>query len=153
MKSRVLLVVLLFICLAALANHQVFADTDGSELQIFSPSQLEIQLGADWAGAQFELRTDMGIYPQPIRVDDTGILKLEIGGSSEYVLSCLSLGSAHSVPAANRPGSTTQTEHPAETVDEPSRVGAPVLLLAGILLFAAGTLAGCGVMLIQRHKA
>lgn len=32
--------------------------TDGSELQVAQPEQLEIQLGAEWAGVEFQLKTD-----------------------------------------------------------------------------------------------
>ena len=35
----------------------VYADTDGNELKITNqPDKLVIQLGADWAGAEFELK-------------------------------------------------------------------------------------------------
>ena len=64
--------------------------TDGTEMQVLEPEQLEIQLGADWAGVEFELKTDSGMYPGTIPVGEDGVLRLEIGGSSSYVLTCLS---------------------------------------------------------------
>ena len=70
--------------------------TDGSELQIVTPEQLEIQLGPDWAGVEFRLRTDAGMYPGMIPVGDDGVLRLEIGGSSCYQLTCT--GSAVPIP-------------------------------------------------------
>lgn len=39
--------------------------TDGTEMQVIQPEQLVIQLGADWAGVEFELKTDAGMYPVP----------------------------------------------------------------------------------------
>lgn len=63
--------------------------TDGSELQVATPEQLEVQLGPAWAGVEFRLKTDSGMYPGTIPVGDDGVLHLEIGGSSRYQLSCI----------------------------------------------------------------
>ena len=71
--------------------------TNGDEMQVATPEKLEIHLGQEWAGVTFELTTDYGKYPDPIPVGEDGVLRLEIGGSSSYVLSCLS--SAEEVPA------------------------------------------------------
>ena len=49
--------------------------TDGTEMQVLQPQQLEIQLGSNWAGVEFQLKTDAGLYP-------------EIGGSPTYTLTC-----------------------------------------------------------------
>ena len=53
------------------------------------PQNLEIQLGQSWAGVEFQLKTDFGMYPGVIPVGADGILRLEIGGSENYILSCL----------------------------------------------------------------
>ncbi len=63
--------------------------TQGNELQVLQPSSLEIQLGTKWIGVEFMLRTDAGVYPGTIVVGNDGTLRLEIGGSSSYILSCL----------------------------------------------------------------
>ena len=63
--------------------------TDGDELHVVEAQKLEIQLGTEWAGVEFMLRTDAGVYPGVIPVDETGVLSLEIGGSKTYILSCL----------------------------------------------------------------
>lgn len=63
--------------------------TDGTEMQVLEAEQLEIQLGADWAGVEFELKTDAGMYPGTIAVGEDGVLRMEIGGSSSYILTCL----------------------------------------------------------------
>ena len=34
--------------------------TDGTELEVIQPQNLEIQLGESWAGVEFELKTDAG---------------------------------------------------------------------------------------------
>ena len=69
-----------------------FADTDGSEIQVVSPSYLEVQLGPAFAGTEFQFRTDTGIYPGLIQVGEDGVLRLEIGGSSHYILSSVGTG-------------------------------------------------------------
>ena len=69
-----------------------YADTDGSEIQVVSPSYLEVQLGPAFAGTEFQFRTDTGIYPGLIQVGEDGVLRLEIGGSSHYILSNVGTG-------------------------------------------------------------
>ena len=63
--------------------------TDGTELEVVQPEKLEIQLGESWAGVAFELKTDAGMYPGVIPVGEDGILRLEIGGSTSYILTCM----------------------------------------------------------------
>lgn len=63
--------------------------TDGTELEVIQPQNLEIQLGESWAGVEFELKTDAGMYPGVITVGEDGVLRLEIGGSKNYILSCI----------------------------------------------------------------
>ena len=85
--------------------------TNGDEMQVATPEKLEIHLGQEWAGVTFELTTDYGKYPDPIPVGEDGVLRLEIGGSSSYVLSCLS--SEAETPA---PGETVASdEAPSES--------------------------------------
>ncbi len=88
--------------------------TEGSEMQVIQPEQLEIQLGADWAGVEFELKTDSGMYPGTIPVGRDGVLRLEIGGSSSYVLTCLN--SAVSAPDPAQAPAATQI--PQENIAE-----------------------------------
>ena len=75
-----------------LHSPPAFADTDGSEIQVVSPSYLEVQLGPAFAGTEFQFRTDTGIYPGLIQVGEDGVLRLEIGGSSHYILSSVGTG-------------------------------------------------------------
>ena len=48
-----------------------------------------MQLGTRWAGVEFELRTDAGIFPVPVVVDEYGVLTMDLGGSTTYTLSCI----------------------------------------------------------------
>lgn len=84
--------------------------TNGDELQVAEPEQLVIQLGEDWAGVEFELKTDAGMYPGTIAVGADGVLRLEIGGSKNYTLSCLN----SSVPAPIPQDSYLQETNPQE---------------------------------------
>ncbi len=95
---------ILFICLCILRLTAITSmaypasqGTDGTELQVFRPATLEIQLGPEWAGTEFSLRTDVGVYPGNITVGNNGVLKLEIGGSSSYIISRMSTAVTPSV--------------------------------------------------------
>lgn len=87
--------------------------TDGTELEVIQPQNLEIQLGESWAGVEFELKTDAGMYPGVITVGEDGVLRLEIGGSENYILSCLN--STVEVP---EPGETLPAAEETAPVDE-----------------------------------
>lgn len=85
--------VLFFMCtilLGTLLSPAALADTDGTEPKITQkPDQLVLQLGMRWAGVEFELRTDAGIFPVPVAVDEYGVLTMDLGGSTTYTLSCI----------------------------------------------------------------
>lgn len=89
--------------------------TDGTELEVIQPQNLEIQLGESWAGVEFELKTDAGMYPGVITVGEDGVLRLEIGGSENYILSCLN--STVEIPI---PGETVPTEEGTEPAADPT---------------------------------
>ena len=82
---------LLFL-LSSMTVLAVSEGTQGNELQVLEPEYLEIQLGGSWAGVEFILETDYGIYPGTIVVGNDGVLRLEIGGSETYRLTCLQSG-------------------------------------------------------------
>ena len=94
--------------------------TEGNELQVLQPEQLEIHLGAELAGAQFSLKTDAGMYPGTVAADANGILKLEIGGSSAYVLIRLD----PETTAASAPASTESTGDPSSEASESAEAAA-----------------------------
>ena len=85
--------------------------TDGTELEVIQPQNLEIQLGESWAGVEFELKTDAGMYPGVITVGEDGVLRLEIGGSENYILSCLN--SSVEIPEPGEPATAATEEAPA----------------------------------------
>lgn len=101
----------------------VYADTDGTELQVTDqPEKLVIQLGPAWAGVEFELKTDVGVYPQPVVVSPEGVLSMELGGSKTYTLSCLSSPVAPPLPqaegtAADEPGRPDSALEPTVSPD------------------------------------
>lgn len=90
-KTKRTLVMSVIIMLLLLLPQTAYAadGTDGTAMQVLQPQQLEIQLGSNWAGVEFQLKTDAGLYPGTIPVGEDGVLRLEIGGSSTYTLTCL----------------------------------------------------------------
>ena len=149
--------------------------TNGDEMQVATPEKLEIHLGQEWAGVTFELTTDYGKYPDPIPVGEDGVLRLEIGGSSSYVLSCLSSEAEAPVPSEtthseNPPSESTPAEDatvskdeledieditPTEPTEEGGKVaGIPVshiIMFGGGLLVAVGALVG--INYFQKRRA
>ena len=149
--------------------------TNGDEMQVATPEKLEIHLGREWAGVTFELTTDYGKYPDPIPVGEDGVLRLEIGGSSSYVLSCLSSETeapapSETSPSENAPSESTPAEDatvskdelediedvtPTEPTEEDGKVaGIPVshiIMFGGGLLVAVGAL--IGINYFQKRRA
>lgn len=142
-------------------QHLTGDDTDGTELQVAQPVILEVQLGPQWAGVEFQLKTDAGLYPGTIAVGQDGILRTELGNSGSYVLSCLTLNAAVPAPGdipspdvtqqEQEPlttGSTENADAASQNVQEqdsgrPTVGGIPVMhiiLFGGGLLLAAGSL-------------
>lgn len=129
--------------------------TEGDELEVMQPQKLEIQLGTAWSGVEFELRTDAGKYPGVVRVGADGVLRMEIGGSDEYLLSCIN--SKVEVPDPEQALATKdEVEIPAEEVPtaeptpqpDPNTVaGIPV---AHLLVFVGGLLLAVVVLVVLR---
>ena len=85
-NKYIILAVILFI-LPIFAIPVVYADTDGNELRITAqPDKLVLQFGKDWAGVEFELKLDSGVFPVPLKADSSGVLIMELGGSKTYTL-------------------------------------------------------------------
>lgn len=144
-------------CTVLMTAGTVSADTDGTELPAVQPAQLEIRLGPDWAGAGFQLRTDAGLYPGELVVEETGVLRLEIGGSQSYLLSCTEPPSPPAHPAEKTPDSEIQLSIEPGGAEEPIPQPSPVfeedaprgLILAfpAVVFLAAGCL-----FLLHRRK-
>lgn len=112
--KKLIAILLSILALAALLLLPVSAKdgTDGTELQVLTPEQLEIHLGAELAGAEFSLKTDVGMYPGTVVADEDGTLRMEIGGSSAYVLTRLNQSAATPTETAvpEKTDSITDTE-------------------------------------------
>ena len=143
MRKRKALAAMLAVMAMSLMTFNAHADTDGTELQVAEPSQLTIQLGPEWAGVEFQLRTDSGVYPGTVMVDESGVLSLEIGGSSTYELSCL--------------GETDLTPTPTDSAAQPSDEGGDELTVYGIpvvhlAIFGGGLLAAIVLLIALRFS-
>lgn len=117
-KKMIPMFMSLVLMVTMLIPQTVFATggTEGDEMQVMEPEQLEIQLGTDWAGVEFELKTDAGMYPGTIPVGEDGVLRLEIGGSSTYILTCLN--SEVSVPDPTQAPATEEADTTDDTAEE-----------------------------------
>jgi hypothetical protein len=170
-KTKITLLMSVMLMLIWLLPQTVYAaeGTEGTEMQILQPQQLEIQLGSNWTGVEFQLKTDAGLYPGTIPVGEDGVLRLEIGGSSTYTLTCLNSSTPApdvvQAPATEEADSkdvtsaATETEpesevkQPADTEitsaeDEPNTIaGIPVLHIA---LFGGGLLIAVAVLIGMR---
>ena len=125
----------------------VHADTDGNELKTTNqPDKLVIQLGADLANAEFELKLDSGVFPVPVIANSSGVLTMELGGSKTYTLTRL-LPAAPPIVLTQPDDSQQQqkTENP-EREDDPI-MNAPSERTAGVpLVYLFVFLGGLGVI-------
>jgi len=161
-KKYIILAVILFI-LPIFTVPVVYADTNGNELKTTKqPDKLILNLGKEYAGMEFELKLDSGIFPVPVKVDKSGVLIMELGGSKTYTLTRLKPAA---IPETTKPDLTTEaasinipspnseiyTEEPIisetdiiEPITEPEPVDNSIpllhviLLLSGIILIAGG---------------
>lgn len=135
----------------------VFASegTESDTLEVMQPQKLEIQLGTAWSGVEFELRTDAGKYPGVVRVGADGVLRMEIGGSNEYLLSCMN--SRTDVPDPEQafatkdeveiPAAEALVEEPAPQPEPNTIAGIP---MAHLLVFVGGLLLAVIVLFVLR---
>ena len=149
MKAKLtkgILLILSLLCILCVPVTPVYAaqqGTDGSELQVVKAEQLEIQLGTSWSGVEFQLKT--------VKVGTDGVLRLEIGGSSQYILTCIN--SSTSIPEPeDTADSTDRTQAPATTEQSPetnekAASGIPTL---HIILFAGGMVIAIGTLIVMQ---
>ena len=120
--------------------------TDGDELHVVEAQQLEIQLGTEWAGVEFMLRTDAGVYPGVIPVDETGVLSLEIGGSKTYILSCLQSSVAIPDVTLLQAPVTSETEPDKDDLEDIKDIE-PAIPVSHIVMFVVGIIAAVGILI------
>lgn len=160
MKTKLakgILLILSLLCILCIPVTPVYAaqqGTDGSELQVVKAEQLEIQLGTSWSGVEFQLKTDAGVYPDAVKVGTDGVLRLEIGGSSQYILTCVNSSTAASAPEdtsdATDPAQVPATTERNPESNEKAESGIPTL---HIILFAGGMVIAVGTLIaMQIHK-
>ena len=165
-KSVALVLALMCILCFPIGVSAASQGTNGDEMQVATPEKLEIHLGQEWAGVTFELTTDYGKYPDPIPVGEDGVLRLEIGGSSSYVLSCLSSEAEAPVPGETVSSETTPSEDATVNKDElvdieevdptesEEKSGIPtshIVMFGGGLVVAIGALVG--ISYFQKRRA
>ena len=149
-KSILLVVAMLCVlCFPVQVMAETQQGTNGDELQLMEAQKLEIQLGAEWAGVEFQLKTDAGLYPGTVKVGQDGVLRMEIGGSKSYILTCMN--SAVEVPEVTQAPATTETDSEqnnseTDSAEESSATvaGIPVL---HIVLFAGGMVVAIGALI------
>lgn len=151
-QRRLRVTLLTALCLAMCLCTTAFADTDGTEPKITQqPDQLVLQLGTRWAGVEFELRTDAGVFPAPIVVDETGVLTMDLGGSTTYTLSCINSTVPIPDPAQDAsPAPQQAAEDGQATVSDPLQqtdssgripIGTLIIFLLGLACAAGGLIA------------
>lgn len=149
-KSILLVVAMLCIlCFPVQVLAETQQGTTGDELQLMEAQKLEIQLGAEWVGVEFQLKTDAGLYPGTVVVGQDGVLRMEIGGSKSYILTCMN--SAITVPEPTQAPATTETDPEnnnsgTDSAEEGSATvaGIPVL---HIVLFGGGMVVAIGALI------
>lgn len=146
-------ILLALLCCLLIGTGTAFAagdDTDGTELQVAQPVMLEVQLGTQWAGVEFQLKTDAGLYPGTISVGQDGILRMELGNSGSYILPCMN--STVTVPEPSSAADTDrQTSDAPDTAadsddsqSEPDHAAGGGIPTAHLVLFGGGMLLAVG---------
>jgi len=141
---RAAIYILLFNILAAATLTLPFparAGAEESEIRITGqPDRLILELGPQWAGAEFELRTDAGVFPAAVTADLNGVLRMDLGGSKTYTLRYI-------LPHTALPDPQAEAETAAEPGSDVGEAGtgpeANLLMVHGIPVFhIAGFIAG-----------
>lgn len=125
------------------------ADTDESTLRMAKePDQLVLQLGVRWAGVEFQLRTDAGLFPVPVVVNESGVLTMDLGGSTTYTLTCMDSTvpipdpeQSQTAAESETPQMTAQPEPTQPALDPPVQQQAPMW---PVTIFVAGLAAAGG---------
>ena len=161
-KAIALILAMICILCFPVPASAISQGTDGTELQVMKPEKLEIRLGEDWAGVEFDLSTDAGKYPGVIVVGEDGVLRMEIGGSSSYILSCANSFDEIPDPSAMVPDETEES-HPSNDGDksvaartdpiESSKDDVKLRIPNVLLMLGGGSLVlSIAILLLRRSK-
>ncbi len=124
--------------------------TNGDELNVVSVQKLEIQLGTEWSGKKFQLKTDVGLYPDDIIVDNDGVLRLEIGGSKSYILSCVGLGKTSEDENINDENKSDEKRGEEAAEQGKQQTDVRKIPVKHIVIFAAGIIIIAGLLIAMR---
>ena len=159
LKSCALYIVsaLMIFALLTIMAPAVYADTDGSELRTTAqPDRLVLDLGADWAGIQFELKLDTATFPFPVAADSAGVLTMELGGSNTYTLTRLDTAAPAEAASTQTQGQISPESSPAEP-DDPDMLPSDERAIgftvppAQLIIFLVGLILAVGGLLIMRR--
>lgn len=158
MRNKLIKCILLLISFVCILSCPVAVSaqpqgTTGEEMQLMEASDLEIQLGPDWSGVEFQLKTDAGMYPGTVVVGEDGVLCMEIGGSKSYVLSCI--GSSVDAPVPAQDPSVSENEKESSDTAVSDRDNAKKNTIAGIpivhlILFVGGMILAVGSLIVMQ---
>ena len=153
-RKQILIAFIIMAVITAIGTPAVYADTDGTEIQITDqPGRLILQLGPQWAGVEFELKTDAGVFPAPVVVDASGILKMDLGGSKTYTLSCVMSAIAVPVPQTElNPPAPKPSADPEDTSVPESRDFNSIPTSHLIMFFGGLAAAVTGLLLMRYFK-
>jgi len=114
-----------------------------------NPEILFVELGSEWAGREFKLKTDLGEFTGTIKADENGVLETELGGSKTYTLSAVSpadpVASSHPEPAQTEAGQSSEKNNEVQNADSEIPTYHMVLFFGG--------LAACSAILIGMRVA
>lgn len=151
-----LLSVLAMMCVFCFSVAPVFAQpqgTDGTEMQVAQPEKLEIQLGIEWAGAEFQMKTDAGLYPDTILVGQDGVLRMEIGGSKSYILTCMNISgkTPFQTQISTAPESLSEGQSEETAIEEKDATVADIPIIH-VCLFVGGMVLAVGGLVAMRIR-
>lgn len=143
----VIAVCLSFILVLAL-SVPVFA----SETITGTPT-VEINLGADNAGAEFYFKTDAGIMPGTLTADENGVVSVELGDSSRYILTYA--GASSAMPQSEtadetEPESGSETEETTVIASEPASEETGKIPVKELCIFLAGLVLIGGFLIFSK---
>ncbi len=152
-KPRRLSALFLTFLLMLVMAPAALADTDETTPRITQqPDQLVLQLGVRWAGVEFELRTDAGRFPVPVVVNESGILTMDLGGSTTYTLTCLDSSVPVPTPEPEQLGGEDAPATQLENTEAPESSVNRLLVVFVVLLLVVIVVLAVLIFMKQRQQ-